>query len=72
MTKTVNDTLTIEREPPKPRSFSRRFWEGTRDKKLMNGLANSRLTNYAAYAVAALIIVLNVFLLFQTFLGASG
>jgi len=44
----------------------------TRDKKLMNGLANSRLTNYAAYAVAALIIVLNVFLLFQTFLGASG
>ena len=38
----------------------------TRNPKLMNGLANSRLTNYAAYAVATLIIGLNVFLLFQT------
>jgi manganese transport protein len=38
----------------------------TRDKKLMNGLANGRLTNYAAYGVAALIIGLNAFLLFQT------
>ena len=38
----------------------------TRDKKLMNGLANGRITNYAAYAVAALIISLNVFLLYQT------
>src|SRR5205823_14862723 len=42
----------------------------TRDKKLMNGLANSRLTNYAAYGVAALIIGLNVFLLYQTLTGA--
>ncbi len=41
----------------------------TRDKKLMNGLANGRLTNYAAYAVAALIIGLNVFLLYQTLFG---
>jgi len=43
----------------------------TRDKKLMNGLANSRLTNYAAYAVAALIIGLNVFLLYQTLFRAG-
>jgi manganese transport protein len=43
----------------------------TRDKKLMNGLANSRLTNYAAYAVAALIIGLNVFLLYQTISGSA-
>jgi manganese transport protein len=38
----------------------------TRDKKLMGNLANSRFTNYAAYAVATLIISLNVFLLYQT------
>ena len=38
----------------------------TRDKKLMNGLANGRLTNLAAYGVATLIISLNVFLLYQT------
>ena len=43
----------------------------TRDKKLMNGLANSRVTNYAAYGVAALIIALNVFLLYQTLTGAA-
>jgi len=42
----------------------------TRDKKLMNGLANGRLTNVGAYAVAALIIGLNVFLLYQTIAGA--
>src|ERR671935_1324725 len=41
----------------------------TRDPRLMNGLANGRLTNYAAYAVAALIVTLNVFLLYQTFAG---
>jgi manganese transport protein len=41
----------------------------TRDKKLMNGLANGRLTNLGAYAVAALIIGLNVFLVVQTFFG---
>jgi len=40
----------------------------TRDKKLMGNLANSRYTNYAAYAVATLIISLNVFLLYQTLL----
>jgi manganese transport protein len=39
----------------------------TRDRKLMGSLANSRLTNLAAYAVAAMIIGLNVFLLYQTF-----
>ena len=38
----------------------------TRDRSLMGSLANSRLTNYAAYAVAAMIIGLNVFLLYQT------
>jgi len=43
----------------------------TRDKKLMNGLANSRLTNYGAYAVAALIIGLNVFLVGQTLTGSN-
>jgi manganese transport protein len=43
----------------------------TRDKKLMGSLANSRLTNLAAYAVAAMIIGLNVFLLYQTFAGTA-
>ena len=38
----------------------------TRDRRLMGNLVNSRLTNYAAYAVAAMIIGLNVFLLYQT------
>lgn len=35
MTDTVNDTLDVKREPPKPRSFSRPFWAATRDKKLV-------------------------------------
>jgi manganese transport protein len=39
----------------------------TRDPRLMGNLVNSRLTTYAAYCVAAMIIGLNVFLLFQTF-----
>jgi manganese transport protein len=39
----------------------------TRDRHLMGNLVNSRLTNYAAYAVAAMIIGLNVFLLYQAF-----
>lgn len=39
----------------------------TRNPELMGNLVNRRLTNYAAYAVAALIIVLNVYLLLQTF-----
>ncbi|HEV2414553.1 MAG TPA: Nramp family divalent metal transporter [Candidatus Dormibacteraeota bacterium] len=38
----------------------------TRDRKLMGNLVNGRYTNYAAYAVAAMIIGLNVFLLYQT------
>jgi Mn2+/Fe2+ NRAMP family transporter len=33
----------------------------------MGNLVNSRLTNYAAYAVAAMIIALNIFLIYQTF-----
>jgi manganese transport protein len=38
-----------------------------RDKELMGNLVNNRLMNYAAYAVAAMIIGLNIFLLYQTF-----
>ena len=41
----------------------------TRDRKLMGNLVNSRLTNYAAYAVAAMIITLNLFLIYQTFVA---
>jgi manganese transport protein len=41
----------------------------TRDKSLMGTLANSRFTNYAAYAVATLIISLNIFLLYQTLIA---
>jgi manganese transport protein len=39
----------------------------SRNRKLMGSLVNSRLTSLAAYAVASLIIVLNVYLLLQTF-----
>jgi manganese transport protein len=39
----------------------------TRNRKLMGSLVNSRWTNLAAYGVAAMIIGLNVFLLYQTF-----
>jgi manganese transport protein len=38
-----------------------------RNKELMGNLVNNRLMNYAAYAVAAMIIGLNIFLLYQTF-----
>ena len=38
----------------------------TRDRKVMGELANSRLTNLAAYAVAAVIVGLNIFLIYQT------
>ena len=38
----------------------------TRDRKVMGDLANSRLTNLAAYAVAAVIVGLNIFLIYQT------
>jgi manganese transport protein len=42
----------------------------TRNKNVMGNLANSRFTNYASYGVAALIIGLNVFLLYQTLFGS--
>jgi manganese transport protein len=38
-----------------------------RDPKLMGNLVNRRLTSWAAYLVASVIIVLNVYLLWQTF-----
>ena len=38
-----------------------------RNRQLMGTLVNRRITNWAAYAVAAMIISLNVFLLYQTF-----
>jgi uncharacterized OB-fold protein len=31
----LNDTLNVTREPPKPRSFSRPYWEATRERKLL-------------------------------------
>jgi manganese transport protein len=37
-----------------------------RDPELMGNLVNHRLTSWAAYVVAAVIIGLNVFLLYQT------
>ena len=43
----------------------------TRNKQLMGNLVNGRLTNAAAYAVAAMIIGLNVFLLYQTLSGSA-
>jgi manganese transport protein len=39
----------------------------TRDRELMGGLVNGRVTSWAAYLVAGLVIVLNVYLLLQTF-----
>ena len=30
-----NDTLSVTREPPKPRTFSKAYWDATRDKKLL-------------------------------------
>jgi uncharacterized protein len=35
MSDTANDTIDVVREPPTPRSFSRPYWEGTRQKKLL-------------------------------------
>jgi hypothetical protein len=35
MAEIVNDTFDVAREPPVPRSFSRPFWDGTREKKLL-------------------------------------
>ena len=43
----------------------------TRDKALMGNLVNSRSMNYGAYAVAGIIIGLNVFLLYQTLFGRA-
>jgi manganese transport protein len=42
-----------------------------RDPKLMGNLVNHRVTNWAAYAVAGVIIALNVFLIYQTFFKVS-
>ena len=41
----------------------------TSDKKLMGALVNKRITTIAASVVAALIIILNLFLLYQIFFG---
>jgi manganese transport protein len=41
----------------------------TSRRDLMGSLANTRLTNVAAWAIAGVIICLNVFLLYETFLG---
>jgi len=30
-----NDTLSVLREPPKPRSFSQAYWDATREKRLI-------------------------------------
>ena len=35
MMNALNDTLTIEREPPRPRSFSKAYWDATRQKRLI-------------------------------------
>ncbi len=42
----------------------------TRNREVMGNLVNGRLTNIAAYAVAAMIVCLNVFLVLQTVTGA--
>jgi uncharacterized OB-fold protein len=31
----INDTLDVSRDAPKPRSFSKRFWDATREQKLL-------------------------------------
>jgi manganese transport protein len=41
----------------------------TSRRDLMGSLVNTRLTNVAAWAIAGVIISLNLFLLYQTFLG---
>ncbi len=30
-----NDTLSVSREPPKPRTFSKAYWDATREKRLI-------------------------------------
>jgi manganese transport protein len=41
----------------------------TSRRDLMGSLVNTRLTNVAAWAIAGVIISLNVFLLYETFIG---
>ena len=31
----LNDTLSVSREPPRPRTFSRAYWDATREKRLL-------------------------------------
>jgi uncharacterized OB-fold protein len=31
----LNDTLNVTREPPKPRTFSKTYWDATREKRLL-------------------------------------
>jgi uncharacterized OB-fold protein len=35
MSAKLNDTLSVKRDAPKPRSFSQPFWQATRDKTLL-------------------------------------
>ncbi len=35
MAETLNDTRDVKRDAVKPRSFSKPYWEGTREKKIM-------------------------------------
>jgi uncharacterized OB-fold protein len=35
MSAALNDTLSVRREAPKPRSFSKPYWDATREKKLL-------------------------------------
>jgi uncharacterized OB-fold protein len=35
MSAPLNDTLSVKREAPKPRSYSKPFWDATREKKLI-------------------------------------
>ncbi len=44
----------------------------TRRQDLMGPLVNRRLTTVAAWGVSAVIIALNVYLLYQTFTGGGG
>ncbi|MBJ3792031.1 divalent metal cation transporter, partial [Bacillus sp. OA1] len=41
----------------------------TSSKKIMGALVNHRITTFIAWIIAALVIVLNIFLLYQTFVG---
>ena len=35
MSAQLNDTLSVKREAPRPRSFSKPYWDATREKKLL-------------------------------------